>query len=312
MSLEPNDDARSISATRLFDAPRELVFRMWTEPEHVRQWWGPRGFTNTIERMDVRPGGVWEFVMHGPDGTDYRNRIVYNEIVPPERIAYSHVNGPFFDATATFEEEGGKTRVTVRMTFATAELRDRIAREVGAVEGLEQTLTRLEEQLANEAAFTITRTFDAPRDLVFRVWTERDHLLQWWGPKGFTVAHCAIDLRPGGVMHFCLRGPHDMEMWARWLFREITAPRRLVFVSSFSDPGGGVTRAPFEDDWPLEILSTVTFEERANQTTITIQSAALNATAAQQQTFDTSHASMRGGWTGTFDQLAAYLEKART
>src|SRR5262245_27650391 len=108
---------REIIATRVFDAPRELVYRMWTDRQHVARWWGPNGFTNTIHEMDVRPGGVWRFVMHGPDGRDYQNKIVYTEVVPPERLAYDHVSGPTFSAVVTFAEEGGKTRVTGRMVF---------------------------------------------------------------------------------------------------------------------------------------------------------------------------------------------------
>jgi uncharacterized protein YndB with AHSA1/START domain len=78
---------------------------MWTDPNHVAQWWGPKGFTNTIHEMDVRPGGVWRFVMHGPDGVDYQNKIVFIEVVKPERLVYDHVSGPKFHVTVTFTEQ---------------------------------------------------------------------------------------------------------------------------------------------------------------------------------------------------------------
>ena len=143
------DEARQIVGSRLFDAPRALVWKVWSDPKHIAQWWGPNGFTNTIEKMDFRPGGGWILVMHGPDGTDYKNRFVYREIVEPERIAYSHLTGPLFEALAVFEEEGGKTRVTVSMTFESAELRNRVAEEFGAVEGLHQTLGRMAGYIAN-------------------------------------------------------------------------------------------------------------------------------------------------------------------
>lgn len=144
MPASPDDTAsREITATRVVDAPRELVYRVWTDPEHIAHWWGPNGFSTTIYEMDVRPGGVWRFVMHGPDGRDYQNRIVYVEVTPPERLVYDHVSGPKFHATVTFADVGGKTAVTVRMLFDTAAERDHTAQQFGAVVGLQQTLGRL-------------------------------------------------------------------------------------------------------------------------------------------------------------------------
>ena len=146
-SEAPSTTDREIVTTRVFDAPRELVFQAWTESEHVAQWWGPYGFTTTIHEMDVRPGGVWRFIMHGPDGVDYNNKIVYIEIVKPERLVYSHVSGPQFHATVTFEDQGGKTKLTMRMLFETTEERERVVKVFGAIEGAKQTFARLAEFL---------------------------------------------------------------------------------------------------------------------------------------------------------------------
>ena len=140
---------REIAAVRLVAAPRARVWKAWTEPEQVAQWWGPNGFTNTIHEMEVRPGGIWQFVMHGPDGTDYQNRSIYLEVREPERIVYVHVSGPQFQMTATFSEENGRTALAVQMLFESAALRDKVATQFGAVEGLKQTLDRLEAFLAN-------------------------------------------------------------------------------------------------------------------------------------------------------------------
>jgi uncharacterized protein YndB with AHSA1/START domain len=141
---------REIVATRVFDAPRELVFKAWTDPEHVAQWWGPRGFTTTTQRMEVRPGGVWRFVMHGPDGKDYQNMITFLEIVEPERLVYKHggakdVEPVNFQVTVTFEDEGGSTKLTMRMEFPSASARTYVVETYGAVEGLNETLDRLGE-----------------------------------------------------------------------------------------------------------------------------------------------------------------------
>ena len=145
---------REIVATRVFDAPRELVWKIWTDPQHVAKWWGPNGFTNTIHEMDVRPGGVWRFVMHGPDGRDYQNRIAFDEIVAPERIVYRHdgaedVESVCFTQTVTFEDLGnGETRLTWHGKFPSAEERTRVIREYGADKGLVQTMARLDDYLA--------------------------------------------------------------------------------------------------------------------------------------------------------------------
>jgi uncharacterized protein YndB with AHSA1/START domain len=139
---------REITVTRVFSAPRELVFAMWTDPKHLANWFGPRGFTTNTHEMEVRPGGVWRHTMRGPDGTEYPNQIIYREVVKPERLVYSHVSPPPFQMTVSFVAEGNQTRLTARMLFETAALRDHTIRQFGAEEGLQQTLQRLAEQLA--------------------------------------------------------------------------------------------------------------------------------------------------------------------
>ncbi len=145
---------REIVITREFASPRELVWEAMTNPKHVVNWWGPRGFSTTIEEMDFRVGGVWKHVMRGPDGTNYPNHSVFKEIVKPERIVYQHggkrENGPgvSFESTWAFEAlTAGKTRVTIRMVFPSAADRDFVVKEFGAIEGGKQTLERLGEYL---------------------------------------------------------------------------------------------------------------------------------------------------------------------
>jgi uncharacterized protein YndB with AHSA1/START domain len=136
--------------SRLLDAPRELVFAAWTDPKQVVQWWGPRGFTTTNHEMSVKPDGVWRFVMHGPDGRDYKNKIIFIEVVEPERLVYRHAGEEEhedvrFHVTVTFEAKGRKTLLTMRSLFATAQERDDVVEKYGAIEGGKQTLERLAE-----------------------------------------------------------------------------------------------------------------------------------------------------------------------
>ncbi len=318
---------REITATRLLDAPRELVFKLWTDPKHVARWWGPKGFTTTTEKMDLRPGGVWRFIMHGPDGTDYPNVITYQEIVAPSRLVYKHGNEkdaePInFQVQVTFDDHGGKTLLSMRMTFPSAAAREHVITTYGAVDGLNQHVGRLADLLAEGASdiaasppFVISRVFDAPLDRVWKAWTERDQLIRWFGPKGFTMSTAKLDFRPGGSFHYCLRSPDGHDMWGKFAYREIVPMERIVLVNSFSDEKGNVARHPGHAEWPLEMLSTTTFATHAGKgggTVVTIHWQALDATAAEQKTFDTGHESMTMGWTGTFDQLADYLAKERS
>jgi uncharacterized protein YndB with AHSA1/START domain len=156
-SIDLDTDPRTIIGSRIFDAPRDLVFSAFTNPEHLAQWWGPTGFTTTTHSFDFRAGGVWRFVMHGPDGRDYQNRITFDEIVKPERIVYHHggaddVEPVQFKTTVTFDDLGGKTRLTWCGIFPSAEERARVIREYGADKGLVETMARLSDYVAALAA----------------------------------------------------------------------------------------------------------------------------------------------------------------
>lgn len=170
--------------------------------------------------------------------------------------------------------------------------------------------------------FVITRRLAAPRALVFAAFTQAGHLQHWMGPKGYTMSHCSVDLRPGGVFHYCLAAidapgaPRAADaadlpsMWGLWTFREIAPPERLVVVTQFSDEAGGLARSPFPGPWPLRTLSTTTFEDDGGDsgaTLVTLRWQALDATEEEELAFAAMHASMTQGWSGTFEQLEDYL-----
>lgn len=157
-SLDLDSDPRSIIGTREFDAPRELVFSAFTDPKHLTQWWGPDGFTTTTSTFEFRAGGVWRFVMHGPDGRNYQNQVTFDEITPPERIAYRHGGGDDvepvqFSTTLTFVELGlGRTRLIWHGKFPSAADRTRVIKDYDADKGLVQNLARLGAYIAEMAA----------------------------------------------------------------------------------------------------------------------------------------------------------------
>lgn len=156
--------------------------------------------------------------------------------------------------------------------------------------------------------FETSRVFDAPRDKVWKAWTETDRLKQWWGPAGFKVHTCKVDLRPGGLFLYGMTAPDGTDMWGRFVYREIKAPQKLVFITSFSDAKGGVTIHPWSPNWPREIHSTVLFEEQGGKTKVTVQwLPADGSSELERKTFEEGRDSMTQGWGGTMDQLKDYL-----
>lgn len=163
----------------------------------------------------------------------------------------------------------------------------------------------------DKTPFTISRTLDAPRELVWKVWTESDHLARWWGPKGCGVTVAKLDLRPGGSFHYALATPDGGAMWGLFHYREVQAPEKLVFLNSFSNAAGEITRAPFNEHWPLQMLSTIRFRDEGGRTTVSIEWLPYEATAEEWETFNAGRGGMTQGWSGTFDQLEAYLAETR-
>jgi uncharacterized protein YndB with AHSA1/START domain len=143
---------KELKFTRILDAPRELVFEAWTDPQHLAEWWGPNGFTLTTHETDVKPGGEWIFTMHGPDGRDYPNRVHFIEVIKPERLVYRHSGDESkdpvnFNVTVTFEKQGNKTFLTMDMVFESSEVLTMLNKKYGAIEGAKQNLARLEAYL---------------------------------------------------------------------------------------------------------------------------------------------------------------------
>lgn len=144
-----NDSLRELKISRLLNAPIELVWEVWTSPEHIQHWWGPEGFTNTIAKMDVSVNGEWEFIMHGPDGTDYKNKHIYLEIDKPNKLVLDHVSGPRFKMFATFTKHGNQTLLELRSEFESVEQLQEVIKVFKADEGMKQNVNRLEAYLGS-------------------------------------------------------------------------------------------------------------------------------------------------------------------
>ncbi|MGH2621169.1 MAG: SRPBCC family protein [Anaerolineales bacterium] len=156
--------------------------------------------------------------------------------------------------------------------------------------------------VATSREITITRIFDAPRELVWKAWTEPERFMRWWGPKGYTSPACKIDLRVGGVYLACMRSPEGQDFWSTGTYREIVEPERIVYTDSFADSEGNIVPATHYGmgaDFPLEMMVTVTFEPLGGKTKLTLRHAGLPAGEMSDQT--------SAGWNESFDKLAEAL-----
>jgi uncharacterized protein YndB with AHSA1/START domain len=318
--------------TRIFDAPRALVWKCFTEPEHMKQWWGPKGSKVIASKMDLRIGGTYHGAMQSPDGAVMWAKFVYREVVPPERLVWVH---SFSDeaggltrhplsptwplkllTTVTFDEMANdKTRLTLSWSPLEASAEEQktfnAARDsmhvgwAGSFDQLAAYLARAEEEdeMASvtqakparaEREVTITRIFDAPRALVFKAWTDAKHLSRWWGPQGFTTPICQFDAQVGGIIRIDMRGPDGVVYPMKGEIRELIAPERLVFTNIALDNAGNHI---------LEGLTVVTFREENGKTKMVLQT---RATAVVD--YAARHlAGMEIGWTQTIDKLQAML-----
>jgi uncharacterized protein YndB with AHSA1/START domain len=291
---------REISITRILNAPKELVFEAFTDPKHISQWWGPNGFTTTIHEMDLRAGGKWLHTMHGPDGKDYPNEATFTEIVKPDLIKFTHAL-PKFEVTVTFEAVGNKTRLTMSNVFETAEIRNIVAKEYGAVEGQVQTINRFEELLSKMSAtkeLTITRTFNAPIDLVWAAWTDVEHIKNWWGPKGFTNPVCNWNTEIGCKIFIEMKAPDGIIYPMDGEFKEIMLHEKIVFTSAAIDKSGKHL---------FEVLNTVTFNEEGDKTKLVLHFIFSNIKPEGLQHIGGAEI----GWNMSLDKLVLLLDKLK-
>ncbi|WP_394172914.1 SRPBCC family protein [Guptibacillus hwajinpoensis] len=169
-------------------------------------------------------------------------------------------------------------------------------------------MTMKRETQKDHTDLVMERTFDVPRELLYAAWTSQEKLEKWWGPKGYKLHVTQFDLRSDGIFLYKQQSPEGMEMWGKFEFKEIDAPRKLMYISSFSNSAGETVRAPFSSSWPLEIQNTLMFVEQDRTTKLIMRGTPLNATAEEYQTFEAAKEQIEEGFNGTLDQLESYLD----
>jgi uncharacterized protein YndB with AHSA1/START domain len=301
-----------INLERLFDAPLPLVWEVWTRFEHLKHWFSPKPWTLPEFNASDKTGAKIRMVMRSPDGKDSHAFIgKYEEVVPFKKIVWT---GGFEGlsgqdqmlTTVLFDEKDGKTRVRASQVMnyvneATKPMMD------GAPIGWGMTMDQLGEHLAT--FFTVSRLLEAPRELVFKVQTDPEHLKKWFEPGGAKMLKAEMDLRPGGTYHYGYRNPDGSETWGKQSYLEIKAPEKLVFLQSFSDANGGLTRHPMAPTWPLQMLASTFFQDLGDKTLMTIAWMPYEADADAIKTFEAGRGSMTGGFKMMLDTLETYLKQ---
>lgn len=310
---KPNE----IYIERIYDAPVKAVWDAWTDPAQAAKWWGPRGFTLTTHSKDLKPGGIWHYTMHGPDGVDYPNKAYYHEVEKYSRMVYDHGGyddrPPLFRVTVNFQEIKGKTKMEMTMALATPEAAEETRKFIKKAGG-DSTWDRLAEYLEKEDTgkekFVINRTFNASIDTMFEVWTNPDHFSKWIAPTGFNMEFIKADIRPGGKTFYSMSNG-SMKMFGGAHYLEINKPTGMKYTQQFFTESGEISRHPAAPTWPETMLTTITFcEEEPGRTRVTVQWEAYGKCSDEElQTFIKAKAGMSMGWGGSFDKLDAYLEK---
>lgn len=304
--------------TRLYDAPVKTVWEAWVDPEQVAQWWGPRGFTLTTKSKDVRTGGHWDYTMHGPDGTDWPNVTKYLEVEKYSRMVYDHGGSegvpPLFRVTVTFTDVNGKTKMDMTMAFANADVAKESKKFIKKAGG-DSTWDRLAEFLGEENGekkFVINRSFDAPLEKVFDMWTKPEHISKWLPPTGMDMKYIKADIRPGGQAHYAMFpvGDESKAMYGRADYIDIVRPNLLTYTQIFTDEKGNLSRHPMAPTWPATMHTTVNFtDEGDHKTRVTVTWRVHGqATPIEMETFLKSRGGMTQGWTGSFDKFEDYLQ----
>ncbi len=293
------DPSTQIVQSKTYKAPKSLLLRMWSNPEHLSHWWGSIGFTTTTHEMDFKPDGIWRFTMHGPQGRDFPSIVRYRSI-SKDQIEYDQMgDGEHVDyrVKVSFVERDGETDMNYEINFPSAIERDRFVTEVGAEKRLSMSMDRLvayaSTQSASNIELVIVRRFRAPLDAVWNALTDEKQIAQWHCPAGLTMERSSGDLKPGGSWNAKMVTPSGYAFEVEGEYLDIEPRKRLQFSHRWKKDDG--TYKP-------TTLIDIKLHEFEGKTTMTFVQSGFWS--------EESRAAHLGGWSNPFQKLSVLLGSA--
>jgi uncharacterized protein YndB with AHSA1/START domain len=308
--------SNEIAITRIYDAPVQKVWDAWVVPEQVAEWWGPRGFTITTKQKDVRAGGTWTYTMHGPDGVNYENKTVFLDVIEGSLMVYDHGGNderpPLFRVKVRFSPVGTKTKMEMHMIFSSPEVAEQSHRMIKKASGhstWDRLSEYLDETLQQKDRFVINRSFGCPALTLYDLWTDPKRVAAWLPSPGATIAFSSAEIKPGGSAFYKMTNADGTVMHGSMHYIELTKPHRLVYTQMFRTEAGEVARHPLAPLWPESMRTVVEFaEEGPNESRVTITWEPQGAKPEEVAVFKAARGGMTQGWTGSLDNLEAYLD----
>ncbi len=316
--MHVKNNSNQLVLTRVYNFPVKLVWDAWVDSDKVSQWWGPRGFTLTTHSKDLKVGGQWIYTMHGPDGTDYPNITTYFIVEKYKRLEYDHGASPgkppLFRVNVDFSEKDNKTTMVMTMTMKSPEEAQQIKKFIKQANGT-STWDRLAEYIESTEnrteKFIINRSFAAPIEKVFKMWTQQEHFTQWMGPAGTSTKILKGKISEGETIFLNMFDQNGNSiLFSRFDFQKIQPHDLVIYTQEFCDKDEKPSKHPGEPLWPQIMKTTVQLSAESEQETrVTLTWEVIGqCSSAELKVFMESRSGMNAGWSGSFDRLEELLK----
>jgi uncharacterized protein YndB with AHSA1/START domain len=297
---------RELVTTCILNFPVNQVFAAWRDPSKLAKWWGPHGFTNTFDEFDFKENGKWTFVMHGPNGRDYFNKIIFKDIIPGKKITFDHILEPHFKTQVTFDDLGDRTKISYRQLFDSKAKCEAV--KSYAIDGNEQNMDRLNSLLLErdkpyipnpDLDLVLEREVDLPPHILWQAWTNPLHLKQWFCPRPWTIKDCTLDLRPQGSFNVVMCSPEGKDFPMEGTYLELVENRKIIWTDTLTQ-----SYRPSKEPFMTAIVTFEPFWTGTKYRAVAIHKSVEDRKKHEEMGF-------YKGWSTCVDQLVEYMKNLK-